>query len=126
MDHPYRLFIQLDATEEAVDIDLDESGWATTHAHFMRGAALWQLRPQGPNWPLVLLKVWGDEQPYYAARHTGAIGGGGSNEVIAYGLGVKNDRSVWALPGGVVCTGDDVNHLSEIMLYALGPRPQED
>jgi hypothetical protein len=119
-DTPVYLVIALEAG--GVEIDLDEQGWATAFASYMRVPGLWVLFSKLTKMPLLMMNVHPDEQPYYTARHFGSTGAVG--EVIAYGIGKKRtdghvDR-MWLLPNGVVCPGDDVDPIAMRMLRSRG------
>ena len=123
-DNPYYLAIADD--KGGVQIDLGESGWATTYAEWLRRPAYWFLIAKGSTQVVLTVVVNEGDQPYYTARHVGVTGSAGSNEVIAYGIGKKRpdghvDR-LWVMPNGVVCGGDDVDPLGVKMVRSLGPR----
>jgi hypothetical protein len=127
--NPYMLVIEpKDRTIDPLIIDLDVSGWMTTHAPYLRIAANWYLLPKKPVTPLARLSmiVMNGEQPYYTARHVGIAGSGGSNEIVAYGIGKKQlngtTMQMWCMPNGTVCGGDDVDALSIAAVRRLGPR----
>lgn len=108
------------------DIDLGESGWMRTYAEWMRGRARWMMVDKQTGRSVFVLDVFDGEQPYYTARHVGIAGSGGSNEIIAYGIGKKRldghtDR-LWVLPTGEVCAGDDVDTLGHSIVLQIGPR----
>lgn len=110
-----------------ISIDLDESGWATTYAAWMRRAdCVWFLRRKADHAATVAVWVHPGDQPYYTARHVGITGSGGGNEITAYGIGKKRpDGSVhrlWVLPNGLVCTAEDVDDLGLKLVRALGPK----
>jgi len=115
---PVYLVISLAAG--GVEIDLDESQWATTYSSYLRVNGFWVLVDKLTNMPLLMMAVGHDEQPYYTARHVGSTGASG--EIVAYGIGKKRadghvDR-MWLLPNGLVCTGDDVEAIALRMLRA--------
>lgn len=122
--NPFYLMIVL--TDENVGIDLDQPDWMATYAQYMRLAGQWVLVNKASGQQTLIVKVDEGDQPYYTARHVGIAGSGGSNEVIAYGIGKKRSdgcvERLWALPGGSVCGGDDVNSLGIIMIKRMGPR----
>ena len=120
--NPYYLVVTVAGDREL--IDLDETGWATTYADWMRAPGVWMLLPKDGGATLNLT-VSDGEQPYYTARHIGMVGSGGSNEVIAYGIGKKlRDGSVmrlWLL-NGRAWGGDDVEMAARLDLEVQGPR----
>jgi hypothetical protein len=66
------------------------------------------------------------DQPFWDWRHVG-ITGGGTNEIIAYGLGRKlRDGSVVAtyiMPNNMLCNSkEDAERIGVLMVRALGPR----
>jgi hypothetical protein len=105
--------------DNSVIIDLDERGWTTTHAEWMRGQARWFLVRKTDMYPLLWMNVVDGEQPYYVCRHVGIAtappsvnGTVPTTQVPCYGLGKKRldghtDR-IWLLPNGAVTLGDDV------------------
>ncbi len=144
---PVILSISL-ASGDTIEIDLDESGWMRTYADYLRVRSIWTLRwKNGGLQPLILLVDDGD-QGFYVARHIGLIGSGGSGETIAYGIGKRRPpvivertyqtpkgmkrapfvevaekiTTIWCFPNGVVCGGDDVERIGEIIVRAAGPR----
>lgn len=122
--NPYALVIT--EASGSTWIDLDSPGWMKTHAPLMRVPGTWFLIERESARAVLSLSVLDGEQPYYTARHVGTVGSGGSNEVIAYGIGKKRvdghvDR-MWILPNGTVCAGDDVEELALRMVRAAGPR----
>jgi hypothetical protein len=124
---PVFLVIQL-ASGEGIGIDLDEPGWAKTYAEHLRVPSIWRLFSKDQQ-PRLVLNVFKGEQPYYTARHVGIAGSGGTNEIIAYGIGKKRGRHVerlWLLPDGSVCSGDDLEILAIKMLHEMGPRKEPD
>lgn len=74
--------------------------------------------------PLIMIVGPGDK-PFYSAQHIGLTGSGGSNEIIAYGIGKVDPAgvrtSLWSLPGGLTCAGDDVFQFGTQMVRAMGP-----
>jgi hypothetical protein len=122
--NPFYLMIVL--TDENVGIDLDQPDWMATYAQYMRLAGQWVLVNKASGQQTLIVKVDEGDQPYYTARHVGVAGSGGSNEIIAYGIGKKRAdgcvERLWALPGGTVCGGDDVNSLGIIMIKRMGPK----
>ncbi len=125
-DHPFYLVISPMPADSRgnVVIDLD-SPWHTTHADLMRVPALWQLVHKQSGQPVMALFVYDGEQPYCASRHVG-VTGGGSNEIMAYGIGKKladgSMQRIWLLPNGTICSGDDVDPLGVMLVHQLGPR----
>ena len=108
-------------------VDLDERGWATKYAEYLRTPGHWFLFKKGQDTPVFAMLVHEGEQPYYTRRVVGIAGSGGSNDVAFYGIGKKRldghvDR-VWYAPDGAVCMGDDVADLGVEYVKALGPRP---
>lgn len=124
-ENPYYVHVVRPDTSAQV-IDLGENGWAKTYAEWMRGRSRWYLVRKVDNFSVLVIDVGDDDQPYYTARHIGKIGSGGSNEIIAYGMGAKRYDGVidrlWILPGGMVCAGDDVDGLGIAIVEAIGPR----
>lgn len=107
-------------------IDLDQPGWMKVHAELMRAPGQWSLIEKPTARVVLTMLVASGEQPYYTARHVGLIGSGGSNEVVAHGIGKKRldghvDR-MWILPNGIICAGDDLEPLAIQMVKAAGPR----
>jgi hypothetical protein len=117
-DNPFCLMISR-GIDNAVIIDLDQQGWSTTYADWMRGQARWFLVQKADMRPVLWMNVLDGEQPYYVGRHIGiasmpSSGNGKSpmTEVICFGIGKKRldghtDR-LWILPNGAVTLGDDV------------------
>lgn len=125
--NPYYLMIVThDGNDESVTIDLDQAGWAATHAEWMRRPAVWFLLPKGEDRPALTVWVHEGDQPYYTARHVGVTGSGGGNEITAYGIGKKRPDGemvrLWVMPNGMVCGGDDVSDFGIRMVKALGPK----
>lgn len=122
-ENPFYLLIA--APDAHVVIDLGESGWATKHAAWMRRAAKWHLAAKGNNRILMSVNVLEGDQPYYTARHLGAIGSAGSNEIICYGIGKKQANGemvrLWLMPNGVIVGGDDVDPFGMDIIYTEGP-----
>lgn len=120
-DHPYCLTIAVKSTEgwQAAVVDLDERGWATTHADLLRTPGRWYLVEKLTNIPILGIIVNPGEQPYYTAKHVG-IAFGGSGEVTCYGIGKKRldghvDR-LWIMPNGMITAGDDVEPFGAALL----------
>lgn len=112
---------------EGLQIDLDESGWATTHASWMRrSGVVWFLMRKADNTARMAVWVHPGDQPYYTARHVGITGSGGGNEITAYGIGKKrpdgSTHRLWVMPNGIVCTAEDVDDLGLKFVRALGPK----
>jgi hypothetical protein len=124
MVNPYYLGIA--SGDEGVTIDLDEPMWVTVYAEWMRRPATWALMRKADDAPILTVIVSPGDQPYYTARHVGVAGSGGSNEIIAYGIGAKRSAGhtdrMWVMPNGVVCSGEDVYELGVRFVKALGPR----
>lgn len=121
--NPFYLIIE--TMDNRVGIDLDEPGWGTTYADVIHAPGHWQLIHKETGRGLLYVIAGLGERGYYKARHIGITGGGGGNEIIAYGLGVNRggvERTLWLLPNGVVCADDDVEVLGTYLLYQLGPR----
>ena len=93
-------------------IDLDEPGWATTYAEFMRPkSGDWHLVRKDDQGVALSMVVFEGEQPYYTSR---VFGNTTSPTLIrAYGIGKKlHDDTVmrlWILENGQICGGDDVD-----------------
>jgi hypothetical protein len=121
---PFYLVIQIG--DARTIIDLDESGWATTYAGLLREPGLWVLMHKEHQFQPLMVVVHPGDQPYYTARHVGITGSGGSNEVVAYGIGKKRpDGSVnrmWTMPNGIICSGDDVDDIGIRLVKAIGPK----
>lgn len=119
-------FLLIAAPDAHVTVDLDEYQWATTYADWMRRPANWHLCLKDSNRVILSVKVYEGDQPYYAARHVGATGSGGSNEVTCYGIGKKQANGemvrLWLMPNGVVVGGDDVDPFGIDIVYSQGPR----
>lgn len=115
--NPYWLLIV--ATDGRIaQIDLDERGWLTTYAEFMRLPGNWHLVRKEDNVIVLCLTVRDGEQPYYVARHVGTtnVESGVSNETINYGIGKKRldgqvDRA-WVLANGTVFVGEEIEDFS--------------
>ena len=124
-ENPYYLVIVRPNAAEQI-IDLGENGWATTYDEWLRGQSRWYLVRKSDTFPVLVMDIGDYDQPYYTARHVGKIGSGGSNEIIAYGIGAKRYDGVidrlWMLPNGMVCGGDDVDALGLAIVDTLGPR----
>ena len=122
---PYVLTIVPDDMQP-IQIDLDERGWATTYADYMRAPGMWALEHKDGRTQTLVLVVHPGEQPYYTARHIGIAGSGGSNEVVAYGIGKKlvdgSVMRVWQMPDGRIVGGDDVDSYGIHLVKAIGPR----
>jgi hypothetical protein len=100
----------------------------TLHKDVLFAEGLWALLWKDGSRAPLLMTVGPYDTPFYSAHHVGLTGSGGSNEIIAYGIGKENRQtgartSLWNLPGGPVCGGDDVDQLGVQMVRALGPRP---
>jgi hypothetical protein len=124
-DNPYWLQIWHE-DGRSVAIDLGESGWMSTFSDWMRGRSRWMLIEKMTGHAVFVVDVFEGEQPYYTARHVGVAGSGGSNEVVAYGIGKKRidghtDR-LWVLPTGEICAGDDVDSLGHSIIMRMGPK----
>lgn len=116
-NNPFFLMIGTDEPKQTLIVDLDEWGWMREREGLMRATGEWLLVAkrdatslQGV--PVLAVKVFPGEQPYYVRRHVGALGNSIS-EVVAHGIGKKRtdghtDR-LWVFPNGIVCGGDDVN-----------------
>ena len=91
----------------------------------MRKAGAWMLcskafsEKQGKPVPMLIVQVEDGEQPFYAMRHIGVVGSGGSAEMLTYGIGVKRrDGKVdglFILPNGSIVTDDDVYWVGDRM-----------
>ena len=125
MSVPYDLML-IDDEQHVLFIDVEEYQWATTHADWMRRSGWWLLRHKDTSAIILTVRVNDGDQPYYTARHVGIAGSGGSNEIIAYGIGKKaHDGTMlrlWVMPDGVVVGGDDVDQLGILQVKARGPR----
>lgn len=137
-DNPYTVLISR-GIDDSILIDLDEHGWATTHAEWLRGKARWFLVRKADMNPMLWMSVTEGEQPYYVCRHVGigtvppGINGDDMpiNEMPCYGIGKKRldghvDR-LWLLPNGAVTLGDDVEIFALDLLKAsiLDPAKRE-
>ena len=124
-DNPFFLIIERDGPGGNVGIDLDEHGWAETYKEAIRSEGTWVLVHKASGVPVLAVLIGPGDQGYYTARHVGKAGGGGSNEVIAFGIGKKcADGSMvrlWNI-NGMTCGGDDVDALGIRLLERLGPR----
>jgi hypothetical protein len=121
-DNPFYLHISLPDGAESVIVDLDEKGWATTYADWLRVTSMWSLLRKDHSFPAMHMVVLEGEQPYYTARHFATTSAPG--EYIAYGIGKKRldgatDR-MWAFLVGLVCTGDDVDVIGRMLLAGRG------
>jgi hypothetical protein len=127
-EHPFFLLV-VDYRSGApipVVIDTGISGWATTYADLMRAApAKWYLVSKFHQQAVAALAVNPGDQPFYRARHVG-IAGSRIAEITTYGLGKKRadgaEQSVWLLPTGIVCGGDDVYEFGIDLVQQMGPR----
>jgi hypothetical protein len=118
--NPYYLMIILPPNDERPDqsvaeIDLDQRGWTTQYADFLRAVGQWYLVRKSGSIVVATMLVQFGEQPYYVGRHIGFAGGQGG-ETIAYGIGKKRldghvDR-IWVMANGCVTLGDDVESIS--------------
>jgi len=122
---PYDLML-VDDTQAVVFIDVELHQWHSVYASWMRRPGWWLLRRKEDSSIALTVRVNEGDQPYYTARHIGIAGSGGSNEIIAYGIGKKcHDGSMvrlWVMPDGAVVGGDDVDQLGVLMVRAKGPR----
>lgn len=121
--NPYYLMIVLAPSDgqlgqSIAEIDLDQSGWSSFYARFMRGVGQWYLVRKVDRVVVATMLVYDGEQPYYVARHVGFAntGGEGGGETTNYGIGKKRldghvDR-VWIMANGCVTLGDDVEPIS--------------
>jgi len=118
--NPYYLMVILRSEGEGEEIpvaqiDLDEPGWATTYARYMRDPGQWYLVRKVDNAIVATMLVWPGEQPYYVARHVG-FAGTTNAETTNYGIGKKrNDGHVdriWVMANGCITLGDDVEPIS--------------
>lgn len=130
--NPFFLFLLAHDSEprQQLIIDLGESGWATKYVDWMRRPGRWWLVTKKGGQSILTQIIAPGEQGYYAAKHVGIMSSGGSNEIIAYGIGKKRvdghtDR-LWALPNGQICGGDDVNDIGIEMVQLMGPRLDHD
>lgn len=108
-----------------VTIDLNEPQWATIHKDILRKPGSWMLcskvlsEKQGKVVPILIVQVEEGEQPFYAMRHIGVVGSGGSAEISTYGIGVKRRDGkvdgVFILPNGSITTDDDVYWIGDRM-----------
>jgi len=113
---------------EFVEINLEEGGWMTTYAEWMRGRARWYLMskpsPEVPARPWLAVEVQEGDQPYYTARHIVRVKGiNAGAQITVYGIGAKRasghtDR-MWILPNGLICSGEDVDTLGDAVIDAL-------
>jgi hypothetical protein len=113
-DNPYYL-LTVDAVLEGRGyqrIDLDESGWATTYAEWMRTPGEWHLIRKQDDGVALSVKVFEGEQPYYTSRVFGS-NKTGDRLVRSWGIGKKQlDGTMlrlWILDSGQICGGDDVD-----------------
>lgn len=117
-DLPVFLIIEpADGVGGNVGIDLD-TPWMTEHAAHLRRPGTWWLVAKMTGRPMLSVVVHEGDQPYYTKRHVGDLMSG--REVEALGIGKKRADGIverlWILPNGVVCGGDDVDHLAARML----------
>lgn len=119
-------FLLLAAPDDHVQIDIGERGWMKTYANWMRRPCNWHLCLKANNRVMLSVKIYEGDQPYYTARHVGAVGSGGSNETTCYGIGKKQANGdmvrLWLMPNGVVVGGDDVDPFGLDIVYAEGPK----
>lgn len=124
-ENPFYLLISM--SDENIGIDLDQPGWITEYAKYLRLPSTWLLVHKDSGAQILAVVVNDGDQPYYTARHIGVIGSGGSNRITAYGIGKKRRSDgmverLWLLPNGTVCTGEDVEDIGVRMVHQLGPR----
>jgi hypothetical protein len=117
-ENPFMLQI-ITADGTVTTINLDESGWATKHADYLRVRSNWILNHRDGAIPVLFMVVHEGEQPYYTARHFASTSAPG--ESIAYGIGKKcvdgTMVRLWVFyPEGVFCSGDDVDSIGRNML----------
>lgn len=124
---PFFLYIVREDGEQ-VEIDLDEHGWMTTYADWMRGRSRWYLMskpsPEVPSRPWLAVDVMEGDQPYYTARHIVRVKGRNAGaQLTAYGIGAKrvagNTDRMWIMPGGIICAGDDVETIGDAIIDAI-------
>jgi len=118
-DSPFFLVIEPAVRGEGnLGIDLDEAGWMTTHAEWMRKPGTWLLYHKETAKPLFCVVVEEGDQPYFTKRHVGNLMAG--SEVVAFGIGKKGRDGtmtrLWLLPNGLACGGDDVDIIGARML----------
>lgn len=118
-DSPFFLVIEPDDRSEGnLGIDLDESGWLTTHAAWLRRPGAWVLYLKATGQPIFAVIVEEGDQPYFTRRHIGNLMAGA--EISAFGIGKKaadgTMTRLWLLPNGLVCGGDDVEIIASRML----------
>jgi len=118
-DSPFFLVIEPDDRSHGnLGIDLDESGWITTHAEWMRKPGAWFLYHKESARAMLCIMVEEGEQPYFTKRHIGNLMAG--SEIVSFGIGKKGRDGtmtrLWILPNGVVCGGDDVEVIASRML----------
>jgi hypothetical protein len=99
-----------------------------TYSEIFSYEGLWALIWKDGSRAPLLMTVGPYDAPFYSAHHVGLTGSGGSNEIVAYGIGKKNgqtgvETTLWNLPGGAICAGDDVDRLGVTIVRSLGPRP---
>lgn len=122
MAHPYALVVS--SPTGSLWIDVETPGWVKTNRQLLRKPGRWSLVEKATGRPVLTVLVSEGDQPYYTARHVGAIGAGGSRELVAYGLGKKTPEGtvrLWLLPNGMVCAGDDLEPLAVWMLTGRDP-----
>ena len=118
-DFPFFLVIEPnDKTDGNIGIDLDESGWLTTYAKYMRMPGAWFLYHKGSGSPVMCVIVEDGDQPYFTRHTVGNLMAGGM--ITTVGIGKKNrDGSVtrlWLFPNGLFCGGDDVDVIASRMM----------
>jgi len=122
---PYDLMI-VDDDQAVLFVDVEEHQWHATYSSWLRRPGWWLLRRKSDSAIVLTVRVNPGDQPYYTARHVGIAGSGGSNEIIAYGIGKKLvngiEQRLWVMPDGVVVGGDDVDQLGILQVKARGPR----
>jgi hypothetical protein len=116
----------VDDDKHVLFVDVDEPGWATTHADWMRKPGWWLLRRKVNSAVVLAVRVNDGDQPYYVARHVGFASTTVTSEVTAYGVGKKcADGSMvrlWVMSDGVVVGGEDVDDLGLLHAKAQSQR----
>lgn len=118
-DFPFFLVIEPDDKVGGnIGIDLDEPGWVTRYAEYMRTPGTWILFHKDSARAVFGMIVAQGDQPYFTKHTVGNLMAG--TQIMAVGIGKKaRDGEItrlWLLPNGIVCGGEDVDILAGRML----------
>jgi len=117
-DNPFYVLIVVDEESESgaterrlLRLDLDEPGWGTTYADWLRRPGSWHLVSKENDGVVFSVVVHDGDQPYYVLRRIGNSATG-DRLLKAYGLGKKGADGtmtrLWILETGQICGGEDV------------------